>query len=264
MNLEVEMLPLEQSEGDKRGRQRHALAARKSGQTYVAVFADEWYAQRALVEARLTYLAGQCQERTGARECQLVQPENSVTRMFLRANHMLGPGRWRIAYGLAKDGVLVSVMTFGGTSLAKGRSAHEWELDRFAVRADLSIPGAAQRLFSAFVGVHNPESVVSYADIRWSEGRLYDKLGFSFLHTTQPNYWYFDKTLPPVERRRLHRFNFRKSLLSKVLGSRFDSGLTEHENMRNSQYGWVYDCGNLAFAWRRGTTAESKRINSPA
>lgn len=250
MSLEVEMLPLEQSEGGKKDRQRHALAARESGQTYVAVFTDEWYAQRALVEARLTYLAGQCQERIGARECQLVQPENSVARMFLRANHMLGPGRWRLAYGLVKDGVLVSVMTFGATSAAKGASSCQWELDRFAVRADLCVAGAAQRLFSAFVETNAPESVVSYADLRWSEGRLYEVLGFKLSHNTQPNYWYFDKRLPLDQRRRLHRFSFRKSLLPKVLGTGFNPARTEHENMRESSYGWVYDCGNLAFIWR--------------
>lgn len=249
--LEVDLWPLEQSEGDKKTRQRQALEARRAGRAYVAVFSDEWNTQQAQVEARLKYLAGKCDERVGARECQLEQPENSTARAFLRANHLLGPGRWKVAYALMKDGAPLAVMTFGATSLAKGRSRHEWELDRFAVRADLGVPGAAQRLFSAFVKAHAPESVVSYADLRWSEGKLYDKLGFSFLHTTQPNYWYFDKSLPPEQRRRLHRFNFRKSMLSEVLGSRFDPGLTEHENMRNSQYGWVYDCGNLAFAWRK-------------
>lgn len=248
--LKVDLLPLEQSLGDKRERQRKALQAREAGLTYVAVFSDEWNANRPLVEARLTYLAGQCEKRIGARECELVCPDNSAVRIFLKANHLLGAGRgWRAAYGLSQDGVLLAAMTFGATSAAKGSSPHPWELDRFAVRADLSIPGAAQRLFSIFVRDHSPSSIVSYADLRWSEGALYETLGFKLSHTTQPNYWYFDKALPPEQRRRLHRFTFRKSLLPKLLGEKFNPSRTEHENMRDSHYGWAYDCGNLTFVW---------------
>ena len=250
MSLEVDLFALEQSEGGKKERQRRALAARKSGAIYVAVFADEWNFNRALVEARLTYLAGHCQERVGARECCLMRLDNSVARTFLRAHHMLGPGRGSVSYGLIRDGVPAAAMTFGATSAAKGANSCQWELDRFAVRADLCIPGAAQRLFSAFVKACAPASIVSYADLRWSEGRIYETLGFQLDHITQPNYWYFDTRLAPDLRRRLHRFGFRKSALPKLLGAKFDPARTEHENMRDSSYGWAYDCGNLAFVWK--------------
>ena len=58
------------------------------------------------------------------------------------------------------------------------------------------------------------------------------------MHNSQPNYWYI------VEGKRKHRYNYRKNVLAKKLGSGFNEKLTEKDNMILNGYEFVYDCGN--------------------
>ena len=43
-----------------------------------------------------------------------------------------------------------------------------------------------------FINNYNPNTIISYADRRWSEGNLYYNLGFKLLGETKPNYFYID------------------------------------------------------------------------
>lgn len=45
---------------------------------------------------------------------------------------------------------------------------------------------------------------------------------------------------------RMHRYSFRKNVLSKKLPI-FDSALTEWQNMQLNGYDRVWDCGNLKY-----------------
>jgi hypothetical protein len=81
-------------------------------------------------------------------------------------------------------------------------------------------------------------SIISYSDIRYFEGNMYEKLGFECTSQSKPNYWYVMGT------HRYHRFNFRKSILVK---KGYNHNLTESEIMTNNGIRKIYDCGNLKF-----------------
>lgn len=84
--------------------------------------------------------------------------------------------------------------------------------------------------------------LVSYADARWSKGRLYNALGFKLDHMSDPNYWYLDSRCS----HRMYRYAFRKSMLPKMLKS-FDPSKTEMANMLDNGYNVIWDCGNYVF-----------------
>jgi hypothetical protein len=97
------------------------------------------------------------------------------------------------------------------------------------------------KLFKYFIRNYNPIEVVSYADRSWSGGKLYEKLGFQFLHKTDPNYYYV------IEGKRRHRFGFRKDKLIKD-GS--DKNKTEHEIMLEKKIFRIYDSGSLKYIFK--------------
>lgn len=135
-------------------------------------------------------------------------------------------------------------MTFGNLRKNLGQKAKEgnFELLRFCNKLNTTVIGGASKLFKYFIKNYNPYYVISYADRRWSSGNLYYKLGFEFVHNTQPNYFYTKGNS------RLNRFGFRKSELVK---QGFDPLKTEHEIMKERGYNRIYDCGAMKFEWKK-------------
>jgi len=112
---------------------------------------------------------------------------------------------------------------------------------RFASKLNTVVVGAASKLFQSFVNSHSPNSVISYANKRFSNGKLYDTLGFKFVNQTKPNYWY-------VKDKRIvgSRIMFQKhKLKSRLL--KFDDSLSEYQNMLLNGYDRIFDCGNLSY-----------------
>ena len=118
---------------------------------------------------------------------------------------------------------------------------YDYELIRFCSKMNINVVGAASKLFKHFKINYNG-SIISYANRRFSNGNLYETLGFTKIDETKPNYFYIKgKTL-------LSRNKCQKHKLKNLLDN-FDENLSEHENMLNNGYLKVYDCGNLVFTF---------------
>jgi hypothetical protein len=131
------------------------------------------------------------------------------------------------------------LITFGKCRFDK---KHEWELLRFCNKLGYHIPGSASKLLKYFERNYQPKSLVSYADRRWSCGKVYEKLGFKFIHTSAPNYWYFKNNSLLLESRVKYQKHKLKNLLEK-----FDENKTEIQNMISNGYNAIYDCGNKVY-----------------
>jgi len=136
-------------------------------------------------------------------------------------------------------------MTFGILRIALGnkKKSNIWEMYRFCSNNGISITGGASKLFKYFIKNYSPESIISYADKRWSIGNLYIKMGFNKVSESFPNYFYVQNYY-----KRYHRFNFRKNVLVKKLKI-FDPNLSEWENMKNNGWDRIWDCGTIKFEW---------------
>ena len=214
----------------------------KKGIRLLQILDIEWNNKTEIVKSRIKSIFQQ-NIKIGARSCKIVDVDSQTASQFFAENHIQGPCIHSIAYGLLYQDHLVAVMSFG-----KSRFNHNyhWELLRFANCKDTNVLGGASKLFSYFLKKINPNSVVSYCDLRWNTGKVYQQLGFTEIGQSNPNYWYTSKKYNNIE----HRMKYQKHKLSKLLEN-FDPKLTEWENMVNHNYDRIWDCGNLIFKWQK-------------
>lgn len=179
-----------------------------------------------------------------ARKCIIKEIKSSETIEFLNLNHLQGYCNASINLGLYYNNELVSLMTFAKPRFNK---KYDYELIRFCNKSGFSVIGGASKLFNYFIKNYNtksPKSIISYANRRFSNGKIYETLGFKFLRKTEPNYFYFKKNTLTL----LSRNQFQKHKLKDKL-SLFDYNLSESENMFNNDYRRIYDCGNLVYEY---------------
>lgn len=218
--------------------------AESNGIRLIQIFEDEIKLKYDIVISRLSNLLGLNETKVFARKCDIREIRGSIKRDFLNSNHIQGDSNTSINLGLFHNDELVSLMTFGKERLALGNSTSNdgvYELNRFCSKLNTTVIGAAGKLMKHFIRNHNPIKLISYADRRWSNGKLYEKLGFEFIGNTTPNYWYTKNFII-----REHRFGYRKNVLSKKL-ELFDDTLSESENMKNAGYSKIWDAGNKKY-----------------
>lgn len=209
----------------------------------VQIFEDEWIFKKEIVCSRLKNLFGiNTENRIYGRDCTIKEISNDDKNAFLIKNHIQGSDISSIRLGAFYNEELVSVMTFSKSSISKGGVADEltWELNRFCSKLDTSVIGVASKLLKYFTKNFEWTNIFSYADRRWSNGNLYQKLGFSSDGETGPNYWYISGS------KRYHRFNFRKDVLKSKLKI-YDENLSESELMILNKFDKIYDCGSYKF-----------------
>ena len=206
----------------------------------VHIFENEWLCKRNIVESRLKNLLGIYDKTVFARKCEVREVKTSDSMEFQEENHIQGAVGAKVHLGLYCEYQLISLTTFGKSRFSKKA---EWELLRFCNKLGYHIPGAAGKLLKYFEKNWHPKSLISYADRRWSQGKLYKALGFKLDHISKPDYWYLQPSNPTILYR---REKFQKKLLKKKL-QKFDQTLSEVENMRNNGYTRIFDCGNLVF-----------------
>lgn len=182
-------------------------------------------------------------KRLFARKCEVLEIGSKEYRAFCENYHLQGSVGASVRLGLFYSGELVSVMSFGKSRYDK---KHAWEMIRYCTKSGLTVVGGASKLWKHFLKTTDPESVVTYADARISNGKVYEKLGFTFSHHSLPNYWYVGKNCSTVE----SRVKYQKHKLRNTLEN-FDASLTEKENMINSGFRIFYDAGNLVYTWTK-------------
>lgn len=150
----------------------------------IHLFEDRWWGRGELTRARLLAHAGH-QRSIFARKCEVVKPSPQEAVAFLEANHIYGSARCRYRYGLKYEGALVAVSTFSAPRplprIVRGeeRIVQSYEWVRFASLPDCRISGGMGRLLKTFIDDVHPDDIMSYADLEWSDGAVYETLGFT-------------------------------------------------------------------------------------
>jgi hypothetical protein len=207
------------------------------------IFEDEWFSNSSLVLSKLSHQFGlNNSSRIYARKCEI----REVTSIgpFLKKNHIQGADGSQIKLGAFYNDKMVAVMTFAKPRKFMNKNTKEegvWELSRFATDVNYIVVGIASKLLKHFQRNYEWKEVYSYADLRWSDGNVYEQLGFSLSGATDPNYFYI------VDGQRIHRWGFRKSLLKTKFPNTFNPQKTEYENMIIAGYDRIWDCGHLKY-----------------
>ena len=205
----------------------------------IHIFENEWIFKTNIVKSRIANLLGVFDNVVFARKCVVKLVDSCESKKFQDENHIQGSINAKVHLGLYFNDELISLMTFGKSRFSK---KYEWEPLRFCNKCGYHIPGAAGKLLKHFERNYNPKSLVSYADRRWSKGKLYEALGFTFDHASDPNYWYFNGNAHIL----MSRVQCQKHKLKTML-PKFDEMLSEVENMKMNGYQRIFDCGNIVY-----------------
>ena len=221
-------------------------SCKRLGIRLIQIFEDEWKYKPDIVKKHILYAIGlDKSKRVYARHTNIVEVNIKNKKAFLNNTHIQGNGNSSINYGLEIDGVLVALIGI------KKVNNSRYEIDRYSTSC--SVVGGFSKLLKHFEKTHNPEEIVTFADLRWSNGDLYEKTGFKLNKIINPDYyWVNDKNKETISKR-FHKFNFRHSRMSKILAL-YDKILSESQNMRNNGYYKIYDAGKLRFVKVRSET----------
>lgn len=226
---------------DKFYHQKKHLLCQQKGIRLITIFEDEWIQYPELVKNRIAHILGQQTTRIHARKCVIKEIDSHTAREFCNQNHIQGYGSAKIKLGLFFNEKLLQIATFAQPNISKGAKSNQenkWELSRLCSLSNMHVTGGASKIFQYFVKRYNPSCVISYCDLRWNTGKVYQQLGFNKIHDGSPNYWYFQ--MPNVKR--FHRFSLRKNNLD-------DPNLTEWENRQNQGWNRIWDCGHSKWIW---------------
>lgn len=211
--------------------------ASKLGIQIITIFEDEWLNKKDIVKSRIAGMLNKHSHSIFARKCLIKNVSSSDKIAFLNDNHLQGKDTSSACLGLYFNNELVALASFKKTNISKGGDGSMWELSRFCSKINTRISGGASKLIKYFQNNINTENLplLSYADRRWSSGKLYKQLGFTFSGTSTPSYWYMSNY-----KTRLHRSNFMKH---KLVKSDSDNNLTEWELAKRQGLDRIWDCG---------------------
>lgn len=168
---------------------------------------DRWHLQRKMMQERiLAHL--ELFSQAYARNCETRRIDKAEAKAFLAENHSYGYAACRYCYGLflkrhtghiaeeirslgnAQDdreetrssniGRLIAVATFSNARKwnKNGKEIRSYEWTRYASLPDMRVSGGMGKLLKAFIEEVQPDDIMSYADLEWSEGNVYKTLGF--------------------------------------------------------------------------------------
>ncbi len=130
-----------------------------------------------------------------ARNCDIRRIEKPEAQEFLERNHSYGYAKCKYHYGIyirrttghlkekrqLEPGTLVAVAAFSNArKWTKGDvQIRSYEWTRYASLPGLRISGGMGKVLKCFIEEINPDDIMSYADLEWSEGFVYQELGFN-------------------------------------------------------------------------------------
>lgn len=195
----------------------------------IHIWEDDWIKKGNILKSQLNNWIGKTINRIGARRCQIGEVDSKLAKEFLNMNHIQGYVNSILKLGLYFDGELVSLMTFDQFEGRKKMGKNEWNLSRFCNKLGYNVVGGASKILNYFVNSMKPRRIISYSDRDWSDGGLYQKLNFSKISESNPDYKYISDGV------RVNKSRFRKGNLK--------TNLTESKFMKNMGYLKIWDCG---------------------
>lgn len=163
----------------------------------IYIFEDRWKSKRELLQKRIDAHSGVFRS-IFARKCGIFKPDAAEARAFLDANHIYGYAKCKYRYGLKLNGETVAISSFSEPRPitrnidGEDRIVQSYEWVRAASLPDCRICGGMGKMLEAFIRDVHPEDIMAYADREWSEGGVYEKLGFRRVGTTDPVRFYID------------------------------------------------------------------------
>lgn len=212
---------------------KHKMCA-TNGVRLLMINEDEWNTRPNVVKSKILNLVGLSERGVGARHLEIATVPHKEARAFLEAHHLQGcPSTFSAAYGAFHEGIMVAVMTFGIQ-----RTTGHAELTRYCSDGKV-YAGAFSKILKRAIANY-PDGIITFADLRYSDGGLYESNGFEKIDTIRPDYKYTKKG------QTYHKSMFTKARIQKRFGLDMTK-MTEAEAMKSLGFERIYDCGKIKY-----------------
>ena len=207
----------------------------------IHVWEDDWLYKTEIIKDIINTKLKNNLINIGARKCIIKEVSNKDAYDFLNKYHIQGGlknnGK---TIGLYYNDELVEVLSFGNLRKFMGGNNinNFYEIYRVCSKSGYNIQGGFSKLLKYIERVYNPKCLITYANLDYTIGNVYEKCGFIKENLSTPTYTWVIKGI------RKHRSNFMKSKLEEF---KHDSNLTEVEIMHNRGCWRCWDSGKIRF-----------------
>jgi len=150
----------------------------EKGIRLITIFEDEWLERQDQVKNYLISVFNKNSIRLMARKTELKEVPKKEAKEFLENNHIQGSTVFSVAFGLYHNNELQAVIT-GNEHHRQGHN-DIFVLNRLAFKSNVAISGSSSKLLKTLINHAKSfgySKLISWSDNRWSEGRVYEKLG---------------------------------------------------------------------------------------
>lgn len=181
----------------------------------------------------------------GARKLsvKIISSEDKIK--FINEYHIQNDCPSTINIGLVdeNDDILM-VSTFGRSRFNKD---YDFELLRMCSKHGFNIAGGASKLLKYYSTnfMKSTQTLVSYCNLRFSTGNVYEKIGFSKIRINPPGYCYVRRGQYAGSRNQWQK----KQLAIKL--DIYDPILSEIDNMKMNGYFRAWDCGQAVYVYSK-------------
>lgn len=208
-----------------------------AGVRLLTVWEDEWENKQDIVKSHIKHVLGLNNDEKIYARNTVVKPINKgMAQLFLNDHHIQGFVGASIHMGVFEKNSesLVAVGSFL-------KSGDNYQLVRFATSQ--TVVGGFSKLINYFEKNYEYEQLITFADLGFSDGALYEKNGFVLDRVMAPDYSYVVQNTV----QRFHKFGFRRDRFEKDPLLIFDESLSERHLAELNGLERIYDCGKLRY-----------------
>ena len=202
------------------------------------IFEDEWKHRRVQVKSFIRAALHKNTNRLFARKLTLeeIAANNNTVIEFIENHHIQGfPNNRNVIchFVLKYENDIVCAITIS----KHHRNNKEIIISRYCVKSDYDIIGGSFRLFNAIKKKFNCQ-IKTWSDNRWTEGMLYERLGFELYDTLPIDYYYIHKNT---------RIN-KQNMTRKKIGA--SENQTEYQKALELGFDRIWDCGKKTWLYK--------------
>ena len=204
----------------------------------IMIQSDEWVERKELIKSKIRNLIGKSNKGLPARKLYISKIENNIANNFCDKFHIQGKtGQIKYACGAYDNDKLVGVMIFN-----QQRNTQDIELIRFCTDGDIH-NGLFSKMLKFSIKENNYTKIISFADLRYSEGNLYEKTGFVKNKIICPDYMYI------INGKRVHKSNYSKNSIKKkkLFSEEYINLHTETQLTEELDIPKIYDIGKIKY-----------------
>jgi hypothetical protein len=174
--------------------------------------------------------------------CEEQEVEKEIAKNFLEDNHIQGKTTFKKAFGLYYEDELLGLVT-SNTHHRQGHGGIN-VLNRLVFGDGVQVVGGSSKLLKYLIQYSKEagyDELITWSDNRWSQGNVYEKIGFKFIENLGPDYSYFNSLSETLERQS-KQSNKKKNLIMKGAEGTHE-GNTEYELALTLGLYRIWDCG---------------------